>query len=86
MDVVDSSLVQVRRFLQKRRAATAPPTTPFWIGQKGLTDSRRAELKTQVEEYIAVHPVRNQLIKSLAVLSIMMLCRLMLSFCPPVPL
>ncbi|XP_069577311.1 IQ calmodulin-binding motif-containing protein 1-like isoform X1 [Brachyistius frenatus] len=46
----------VLRFLQKRRAAKAPPITPFWIGQKGLTDSRRAELKQQVEEYIAVHP------------------------------
>ncbi|XP_053273050.1 IQ calmodulin-binding motif-containing protein 1 [Pleuronectes platessa] len=45
----------VRRFLQKRRAAKAPPTAPLWIGQKGLTDSRRVELKAQVEEYIAVH-------------------------------
>ncbi|XP_071335780.1 IQ calmodulin-binding motif-containing protein 1-like isoform X2 [Trachinotus anak] len=46
----------VRHFLQERRAAKAPPITPFWIGHKGLTDSRRAELKTQVEDYIAVHP------------------------------
>ncbi|XP_060923304.1 IQ calmodulin-binding motif-containing protein 1 [Limanda limanda] len=45
----------VRRFLQNRRAAKAPPTAPLWIGQKGLTDSRRVELKAQVEEYIAVH-------------------------------
>ncbi|KAM7375561.1 hypothetical protein PAMA_014597 [Pampus argenteus] len=43
----------VRRFLQKRKP---PPTSFFWIGQNGLTDSRRVELKRQVEEYIAVHP------------------------------
>ncbi|XP_030608730.1 IQ calmodulin-binding motif-containing protein 1 [Archocentrus centrarchus] len=43
----------VRRFLQKRRAANAPPLPPFWIGQKGLTDSRRAELKQQVDDYIS---------------------------------
>uniref|UniRef100_UPI003AAA4576 IQ calmodulin-binding motif-containing protein 1-like n=1 Tax=Centroberyx gerrardi TaxID=166262 RepID=UPI003AAA4576 len=47
----------VRRFLKKRRALKAPPTPSLWIGQKGLTDSRRAELKRQVEEYIALHPV-----------------------------
>ncbi|XP_027132463.1 IQ calmodulin-binding motif-containing protein 1-like [Larimichthys crocea] len=52
----DSALFQVRCFLQKRRAAKAPPITPFWIGQIGLTDSRRVELKRQVEEYIALHP------------------------------
>ncbi|XP_039462429.1 IQ calmodulin-binding motif-containing protein 1 isoform X1 [Oreochromis aureus] len=46
---------QVRRFLQKRRAAKVPPLPPFWIGQKGLTDSRRAELNRQVDEYIATH-------------------------------
>ncbi|XP_030265055.1 IQ calmodulin-binding motif-containing protein 1 isoform X2 [Sparus aurata] len=46
----------VRCFLQKRRAAKAPPITPFWIGQSGLTDSRRAELKRQVEEYVSLHP------------------------------
>ncbi|XP_041822549.1 IQ calmodulin-binding motif-containing protein 1-like isoform X2 [Chelmon rostratus] len=46
----------VRRFLQQRRAAKAPPTTPFWIGQNGLTDSRRVELKRQVEEYTSLHP------------------------------
>ncbi|XP_029375734.1 IQ calmodulin-binding motif-containing protein 1 isoform X2 [Echeneis naucrates] len=46
----------VRHFLQERRAAKAQPVTPFWIGQKGLTDSRRAELKAQVEDYIAMHP------------------------------
>ncbi|KAG7215095.1 hypothetical protein INR49_022786 [Caranx melampygus] len=45
----------VRRFLQERQAAKAPPLAPFWIGQKGLTDSRRAELKEQVEAYISVH-------------------------------
>ncbi|XP_070786942.1 IQ calmodulin-binding motif-containing protein 1-like [Enoplosus armatus] len=45
----------VRRFLQKR-AAKAPPITPFWIGQSGLTDSRRVELKRQVEDYVSVHP------------------------------
>ncbi|XP_026013308.1 IQ calmodulin-binding motif-containing protein 1 [Astatotilapia calliptera] len=45
----------VRRFLHKRRAAKVPPLTPFWIGQKGLTDSRRAELKQQVDEHIATH-------------------------------
>uniref|UniRef100_A0A3Q4BE54 IQ motif containing B1 n=1 Tax=Mola mola TaxID=94237 RepID=A0A3Q4BE54_MOLML len=46
----------VRRFLQKRRADKAPPITPFWIGHTGLTDSRRVELKRQVEEYISLHP------------------------------
>uniref|UniRef100_A0A3B4TNY4 IQ motif containing B1 n=1 Tax=Seriola dumerili TaxID=41447 RepID=A0A3B4TNY4_SERDU len=46
----------VRHFLQERREAKAPPVAPFWIGQKGLTDSRRAELKTQLEDYIAAHP------------------------------
>nr|XP_046237786.1 IQ calmodulin-binding motif-containing protein 1-like isoform X2 [Scatophagus argus]XP_046237787.1 IQ calmodulin-binding motif-containing protein 1-like isoform X2 [Scatophagus argus] len=46
----------VRHFLQKRRAAKAPPITPFWIGERGLTDSRRVELKRQVEEYISLHP------------------------------
>ncbi|XP_015250191.1 PREDICTED: IQ calmodulin-binding motif-containing protein 1 [Cyprinodon variegatus] len=44
-----------RRFLEKRRAAKAPPIAPLWIGQEGLTDSRRAELKQQLDEYIAVH-------------------------------
>ncbi|AWO95657.1 putative IQ calmodulin-binding motif-containing protein 1 [Scophthalmus maximus] len=46
----------VRRFLQKRSVAKALPITPFWIGQRGLTDNRRVELKAQVEDYIAVHP------------------------------
>ncbi|XP_028255541.1 IQ calmodulin-binding motif-containing protein 1 [Parambassis ranga] len=46
----------VRRFLQKRRAAKSPPIPPFWIGQEGLTDSQRAELKSQVEEYITARP------------------------------
>ncbi|XP_023185530.1 IQ calmodulin-binding motif-containing protein 1 [Xiphophorus maculatus] len=44
-----------RRLLEKRPAAQAPPPTPLWIGQEGLTDSRRAELKQQVEEYIQEH-------------------------------
>ncbi|KAI3366196.1 hypothetical protein L3Q82_010023, partial [Scortum barcoo] len=52
----DSAFFQVRRFLQRRRAAKAPPTSPFWIGQSGLTDSRREELKRQVEEHISLHP------------------------------
>ncbi|TNN30125.1 IQ calmodulin-binding motif-containing protein 1 [Liparis tanakae] len=47
---------QVRRFLQRRRAALAPPTSSFWIGQQGLTESRRAELRRQVEEHVAQHP------------------------------
>ncbi|XP_056287666.1 IQ calmodulin-binding motif-containing protein 1-like isoform X2 [Pseudoliparis swirei] len=46
----------VRRFLQRRRAAPAPPTSSFWIGQRGLTESRRAELRRQVEEHVAQHP------------------------------
>ncbi|XP_068458096.1 IQ calmodulin-binding motif-containing protein 1 isoform X2 [Clinocottus analis] len=46
----------VRRFLQRRRAALVPPTTSFWIGQNGLTDSRRVELKRQVEEHVSRHP------------------------------
>ncbi|XP_061571966.1 IQ calmodulin-binding motif-containing protein 1-like [Cololabis saira] len=45
----------VRRFLERRRAVAAPPLSRLWIGQKGLTGSRRAELKQQVEDYIAVH-------------------------------
>ncbi|KAF3688358.1 IQ calmodulin-binding motif-containing protein 1 [Channa argus] len=46
----------VRNFLQKRRAAKSPSVTTFWIGQNGLTDSRRIELQKRVEEYVAVHP------------------------------
>ncbi|KAM3857277.1 IQ calmodulin-binding motif-containing protein 1 [Diretmus argenteus] len=46
----------VRRFLKKRSSLRAPPTPSLWIGQKGLTDSQRAELKRQVEEHIALHP------------------------------
>ncbi|KAM3584961.1 uncharacterized protein V6R79_003789 [Siganus canaliculatus] len=42
----------VRRFLQRRRAAEAPPIAPLWIGREGLTDSRRAELRLQVEEHL----------------------------------
>ncbi|KAM9767079.1 IQ calmodulin-binding motif-containing protein 1 [Menidia menidia] len=45
----------VRRFLDKRRSAQAPPLPPLWIGQEGLTDARRLELRQQVEEYISVH-------------------------------
>ncbi|XP_014906601.1 IQ calmodulin-binding motif-containing protein 1 [Poecilia latipinna] len=44
-----------RRLLEKRPAAQAPPPTPLLIGQEGLTESRRAELKQQVEEYIQAH-------------------------------
>ncbi|XP_054882184.1 IQ calmodulin-binding motif-containing protein 1-like isoform X2 [Poeciliopsis prolifica] len=44
-----------RRLLEKRPAAQAPPPTLLWIGQEGLTDSRRAELKQQVEEHIQTH-------------------------------
>ncbi|KAL7370270.1 hypothetical protein ABVT39_024268 [Epinephelus coioides] len=51
-----SSRPQVRHFLQKRQAAKAPPTTSVWIGQSGLTDSRRAELKRQVEEHVRLRP------------------------------
>ncbi|XP_063734188.1 IQ calmodulin-binding motif-containing protein 1-like isoform X2 [Eleginops maclovinus] len=47
----------VRLFLQNRRAAKAPPTTSLWIGQKGLTDSRRAELQRQVEEQLSLRPL-----------------------------
>ncbi|XP_059183600.1 IQ calmodulin-binding motif-containing protein 1-like [Centropristis striata] len=46
----------VRLFLQKRRAMNVTPATSFWIGQNGLTDSRRVELKRQVEEYVSLHP------------------------------
>lgn len=60
-NVLGSFLFQVRHFLQKRRAVKSEPITSFWIGQKGLTDSQRAELQRQVEEYITVHPVRNSL-------------------------
>lgn len=51
--------LQVRHFLQRRRTAKTPSVGHFWIGQKGLTDSRRAELKEQVEKYISLHRVRN---------------------------
>ncbi|XP_043965572.1 IQ calmodulin-binding motif-containing protein 1-like [Gambusia affinis] len=44
-----------RRLLEKRPVAQTPPQTPLWIGQEGLTDSRRVELKQQVEEYIQTH-------------------------------
>nr|XP_040025859.1 IQ calmodulin-binding motif-containing protein 1 [Gasterosteus aculeatus aculeatus]XP_040025860.1 IQ calmodulin-binding motif-containing protein 1 [Gasterosteus aculeatus aculeatus]XP_040025862.1 IQ calmodulin-binding motif-containing protein 1 [Gasterosteus aculeatus aculeatus]XP_040025863.1 IQ calmodulin-binding motif-containing protein 1 [Gasterosteus aculeatus aculeatus] len=46
----------VRLFLRRRRAAFVPPTTSLLIGQRGLTDSRRLELKRQVEEHISLHP------------------------------
>ncbi|XP_076006199.1 IQ calmodulin-binding motif-containing protein 1 [Genypterus blacodes] len=49
----------VRLFLKRRRCAKAPPVAPFWIGQKSLTDSRRVELKRQVEEYITLHHLSN---------------------------
>nr|XP_046191033.1 IQ calmodulin-binding motif-containing protein 1-like isoform X3 [Oncorhynchus gorbuscha] len=46
----------VLRFLKRRRAEKAPPSLSPWIGPRGLTDSRRAELKREVEEHIALHP------------------------------
>ncbi|XP_030638709.1 IQ calmodulin-binding motif-containing protein 1 [Chanos chanos] len=42
------------RFLKWRRAQRNVPAP--WKGPKGLTDARRAELRRQVEEYIALHP------------------------------
>ncbi|KAF7207137.1 IQ calmodulin-binding motif-containing protein 1 [Nothobranchius furzeri] len=45
----------VRRFLGKRAPAKVPFLVPLWIGQEGLTDSRRAELQQQVDNYISVH-------------------------------
>ncbi|XP_068612605.1 IQ calmodulin-binding motif-containing protein 1-like [Brachionichthys hirsutus] len=45
-----------RRFLRERRAAKAQPADPLWIGRKGLTDSRRAELKRRLDEYVALRP------------------------------
>uniref|UniRef100_A0AAV2L737 IQ motif containing B1 n=1 Tax=Knipowitschia caucasica TaxID=637954 RepID=A0AAV2L737_KNICA len=44
----------VRHFLSRRRSAKIPPSL-FWIGQRGLTDRRRAELKKQVHDYITLH-------------------------------
>ncbi|KAJ8004016.1 hypothetical protein DPEC_G00154420 [Dallia pectoralis] len=44
----------VLRFLKRRRAEKSSLTP--WIGLRGLTDSRRAELKSEVEEYISLHP------------------------------
>uniref|UniRef100_A0A3B5MMD8 IQ motif containing B1 n=1 Tax=Xiphophorus couchianus TaxID=32473 RepID=A0A3B5MMD8_9TELE len=41
-----------RRLLEKRPAAQAPPPTPLWIGQEGLTDSRRAELKVRLTFFL----------------------------------
>ncbi|XP_077370418.1 IQ calmodulin-binding motif-containing protein 1 isoform X2 [Festucalex cinctus] len=46
----------VRRFLQERRAAKVLASGLCWIGHEGLTDSKRALLKRQVEEYINLHP------------------------------
>ncbi|XP_010884419.2 IQ calmodulin-binding motif-containing protein 1 [Esox lucius] len=46
----------VLRFLKRRRTEKAIPSLTPWIGLLGLTDSRRAELKRDVEEYIALHP------------------------------
>ncbi|XP_054629359.1 IQ calmodulin-binding motif-containing protein 1-like isoform X2 [Dunckerocampus dactyliophorus] len=46
----------VRHFLQKRCAADVLVSRCCWIGQKGLTDSQRAVWKTQVEEYVRLHP------------------------------
>ncbi|XP_057686333.1 IQ calmodulin-binding motif-containing protein 1-like isoform X2 [Corythoichthys intestinalis] len=47
----------VRRFLEKRRTAKVLASELCWIGQKGLTDSRRSLLKRQVDEYISLHPM-----------------------------
>ncbi|XP_061826818.1 IQ calmodulin-binding motif-containing protein 1-like [Nerophis lumbriciformis] len=46
----------VRHYLQERRAAKVLSSIPCWIGQKGLTNSKRVMLKRQVEEYIRLHP------------------------------
>ncbi|KAM8904902.1 IQ calmodulin-binding motif-containing protein 1 isoform 2-T2 [Spinachia spinachia] len=46
----------VRLFLHRRRGALIPPAPSLLIGQRGLTDSRRLELKRQVEEHISLHP------------------------------
>ncbi|XP_051910945.1 IQ calmodulin-binding motif-containing protein 1-like [Hippocampus zosterae] len=46
----------VRRFLQERRAAKVSASAPCWIGQKGLTESKRAALKRRVDEYVSQHP------------------------------
>ncbi|XP_061760596.1 IQ calmodulin-binding motif-containing protein 1-like isoform X2 [Nerophis ophidion] len=46
----------VRHYLQERRAAKVLSSMPCWIGQKGLTNSRRVMLKRQVEEHIRLHP------------------------------
>ncbi|XP_029023295.1 IQ calmodulin-binding motif-containing protein 1-like isoform X2 [Betta splendens] len=45
----------VRHFLQKPKAASVPVMS-FWIGQTGLTDSRRAELQSRVQKHVAGHP------------------------------
>ncbi|XP_077568512.1 IQ calmodulin-binding motif-containing protein 1 [Stigmatopora nigra] len=45
-----------RRLIEKRCAAKVLASEFCWIGQTGLTASRRAELKRQVEEYISLHP------------------------------
>lgn len=51
-------LFQVCNFLQRRRVAKSTANNHLWIRHKGLTDSRRAELKKEVDEHVAVHPVR----------------------------
>ncbi|XP_046886949.1 IQ calmodulin-binding motif-containing protein 1-like [Hypomesus transpacificus] len=46
----------VVRFLKKQREEKVPPLPSPWISTQGLTDRRRAELKKEVDEYIAFHP------------------------------
>ncbi|XP_056157423.1 IQ calmodulin-binding motif-containing protein 1 [Lampris incognitus] len=46
----------VLRFLRRRRAMKALPTPPLWTAEASLTDSRRAELKREVEDYTSLHP------------------------------
>ncbi|KAL1022038.1 hypothetical protein UPYG_G00021450 [Umbra pygmaea] len=45
----------VLRFLKRRRAQRGHRSLSPWIGLRGLTDSRRSELKIEVEKYIALH-------------------------------
>uniref|UniRef100_A0A3B3ZB73 IQ motif containing B1 n=1 Tax=Periophthalmus magnuspinnatus TaxID=409849 RepID=A0A3B3ZB73_9GOBI len=52
---ISMDIANLLAFLDHRRAAKVPPSS-FWTGQKGLTDRQRAELKTQVDNYITLHP------------------------------
>uniref|UniRef100_A0A3Q2YXC8 IQ motif containing B1 n=1 Tax=Hippocampus comes TaxID=109280 RepID=A0A3Q2YXC8_HIPCM len=60
-------IFQIRRFLQEHRAAKVLASAPCWIGQKGLTESKRAALKRRVDEYISLHPVSRQACEQLHV-------------------